>query len=238
MGCQCCETGNGDGSERSPIVSVSQESLGHVGEEGRIVLVAESGTEPLEWINTEHPMSWSVETSSDGRQWQASGPLFVGASQPGIQVAATAEDSQGSQSERFEKQLHADSYTYEATVTFVDEPFDGLKQYSIDLGSIPRWPEDSGGSIRLWIDTEGLAPRNPQDDRIKLFNNDTPPNPEVTSNIGGVGLTRAGISDEGETIVIRGEQWRQACQDRKIGLSLRCFHDNDFDVVKVQVTLR
>lgn len=240
-GCACCPPSHlpPDPVQPPKVVdnSPSMPSL-RVGDAARVEFVAEVGDDPIDWVATDIPAGWTEETTGDGRTWSASGILPVGGSQDGVTIRARARDANGSASDIVERTVRGKPLVFDADVRLHNDPLEGaLKQYQVRVPQLPPWPRADSGEVRLWIDTEGLAPALPDDDFIRVWTVE-PSAFEIRNLVRSDGRTRAGVREPGETFLLSSEQHRQGLQDKSFAVSIRCFHGDEINIHRIEVTVR
>lgn len=202
-----------------------------VGDRAKLVLRAEGGRPPITWEREVLPPGWTAESTKDGRTWTAHGPLPIGSADPGLPITVVAVAADGAHSKPEERRLRARPAELRATLRLEhDSPL--VKGYSVVLQNVPEWPARSNGRIELWIDTEGLAPAGPQDDYIRIWDV-APTEFRLESRIKSDGLTKATKRENGETVTLNSEAARNALQDGRFSVSIRCYHGSEMRVVSV-----
>lgn len=225
-------------------VTLVRPDFYRVGDNVNIVLDAVGGQIPIVWNITGLPSAWVRTTGTEGRFYNLSGRLPLGTSDAGLDITLTLTDGNGQRSKPLSIHINVKPKSYDFQPTLISTSEGGLlKEYSLQLRSLPDWDPDFPGRVEIWVDSTGLAgassdENNAQDapNTIRLW--DSAIRGMNMINV-AVGETRTSTNqvDDGETFVLTSPQQRQAIEDGELYLTIRSRTNPDFRVYKVRVTM-
>lgn len=139
-------------------VTLVRPDFYRVGGNVNIVLDAVGGQIPIVWHITGLPSAWERTTGTEGRFYNLSGRLPLGSSDSGLDINITVTDGNGQRSKPLDIHINVKSKSYDFQPTLISTSEGGLlKEYSLQLRSLPDWDEKFPGRVEIWVDSTGLA---------------------------------------------------------------------------------
>ena len=225
-------------------VTLVRPDFYRVGDNVNIVLDAVGGQIPIVWKITGLPSSWVRTTGTEGRFYNLSGRLPLGTSNAGLDITITLSDGNGQRSKPLSIHINVKPKSYDFQPTLISTSEGGLlKEYSLQLRSLPDWDPNFPGRVEIWVDSTGLAGSSPDGNSSQ----DTPNTIRLwDSVVRGMNMINIAVGetptssnqvDDGEMFVLDTPQQRRAINDGELYLTVRSRTNPDFRVNKIRVTV-
>lgn len=225
-------------------VTLVRPDFYRVGDNVNIVLDAVGGQIPIVWSISGLPSAWVRTTGTEGRFYNLSGRLPLGSSDKGLDIKITLTDGNGQRSKPLSIHINVKSKSYDFQPTLISTSEGGLlKEYSLQLRSLPDWDADYPGRVEIWVDSTGLAgsPSDQNNSRdapntIRLWDASVRGMNMINIAVGDT-QTSTNKVDDGELFVINSPEQRRAIDDGELYLTIRSRTNPGFRVPKIRVTV-
>ena len=225
-------------------VTLVRPDFYRVGDNVNRVFDAVDGQIPIVWEITGLPSSWVRTTDSEGRFYNLTGRLPMGTSEAGLDITITLSDGNGQRSKPLSIHINVEPKSYDFQPTLISTSGGGLlKEYSLQLRSLPDWDPNFQGRVEIWVDSTGLAGSSSGENTAR----DTPNTIRLwDTTVRGMNMINVAVGetqtstdqvDDGEMFVLSSPLHRDAIEDGELYLTIRSRTNPDFRVNKIRVTV-